>query len=44
MAGTPTRLKVGDYVYTIYQNQLVGRLRITPSNPCGQPQVRKAAR
>jgi len=33
MAGTPTRLKVGDYVYTIYQNQLVGRLRITRIEP-----------
>jgi len=28
MAGKPTRLKVGDYVYTIFQDQLYGRLRI----------------
>ena len=29
MAGKPSRLKVGDYVYTIWQNMLVGRLKIT---------------
>jgi hypothetical protein len=29
MAGTPSKLKPGDYVYTIYNNQLIGRLRIT---------------
>ena len=29
MAGQPSRLKVGDYVYTIFQNRLIGRLRIT---------------
>lgn len=29
MAGTPSKLKVGDYVYTIYNNQLIGRLKIT---------------
>lgn len=29
MAGNPSKLKVGDYVYTIYSNQLIGRLRIT---------------
>jgi hypothetical protein len=29
MAGTPTRLNVGDYVYTIWKDMLVGRCRIT---------------
>jgi hypothetical protein len=29
MAGTPSKLAPGDYVYTIYNNQLIGRLRIT---------------
>jgi hypothetical protein len=29
MAGKPSRLKVGNYVYTIFNNQLVGRLNIT---------------
>ncbi len=28
MAGTPARLHVGDFVYTIYHNELIGRLRI----------------
>jgi hypothetical protein len=28
MAGTPSKLKVGDYVYTIFNDQLVGRLKI----------------
>ena len=28
MAGEPSRLKVGDYVYTILDNQLVGRCKI----------------
>ncbi|HSH02830.1 MAG TPA: hypothetical protein VLL52_09960 [Anaerolineae bacterium] len=28
MAGKPSNLNEGDYVYTIYQNELVGRLRI----------------
>ena len=28
-AGGPAKLKVGDYVYTIYNDQLIGRLRIT---------------
>lgn len=28
MAGTPSRLAVGDYVYTIWQNELIGRLKI----------------
>ncbi|MDH5508270.1 MAG: hypothetical protein OEZ02_13690 [Anaerolineae bacterium] len=29
MAGKPSRLDVGQYVYTIYDDQLHGRLRIT---------------
>ncbi|MCA9993695.1 MAG: hypothetical protein KDE29_22085 [Anaerolineales bacterium] len=29
MAGKPSKLKVGDYVYTIFNDQLVGRCRIT---------------
>lgn len=29
MAGTPSKLKVGDYVYTIFQDRLYGRLKIT---------------
>lgn len=28
MAGSPSKLKVGHYVYTIFGNQLVGRVRI----------------
>jgi hypothetical protein len=28
MAGKPSRLKVGDYVYTIWQDTLVGRCQI----------------
>ncbi len=28
MAGTPSKLKVGHYVYTIFGDQLIGRLRI----------------
>ena len=28
MAGSPSKLQVGHYVYTIFNNQLVGRLRI----------------
>lgn len=28
MAGKPSRLNVGDYVYTIFNDQLVGRLKI----------------
>jgi len=28
MAGQPSKLKVGDYVYTIFNDQLIGRLRI----------------
>ena len=29
MAGKPSRLNVGDYVYTIFNDQLIGRLKIT---------------
>ena len=29
MAGKPSKLKVGDYVYTIWDNMLIGRLVIT---------------
>ena len=28
MAGKPAKLQVGDYVYTIFQNQIWGRLKI----------------
>jgi hypothetical protein len=28
MAGQPSKLNVGDYVYTIFNNQLYGRLKI----------------
>ena len=28
MAGKPSKLEVGDYVYTIYKNELIGRLQI----------------
>lgn len=28
MAGSPSKLKVGDYVYTIFEDQLYGRLTI----------------
>jgi hypothetical protein len=28
MAGTPSKLKVGDYVYTIYGDNLIGRMKI----------------
>jgi len=28
MAGKPSKLEVGDYVYTIYQDQIIGRLQI----------------
>jgi hypothetical protein len=28
MAGQPSKLKVGDYVYTIFNDQLYGRLKI----------------
>jgi len=33
MAGTPSKLKVGHYVYTIYGDQLIGRLRISELIP-----------
>ncbi len=33
MAGTPSQLKPGHYVYTIYRNQLIGRLKITRIEP-----------
>ncbi len=33
MAGSPSKLKVGHYVYTIYGNQLIGRLRISALIP-----------
>jgi len=33
MAGTPSKLKVGDYVYTIFNDQLLGRLKIIRINP-----------
>ena len=29
MAGTPSKLKPGHFVYTIYNHQLIGRLEIT---------------
>ena len=29
MAGKPSRLNVGDFVYTIWQDELIGRLKIT---------------
>ena len=29
MAGKPSRLNVGDYVYTIFQDQLIGRCQVT---------------
>ena len=29
MAGTPSKLNVGDFVYTIFNDQLVGRLKIS---------------
>lgn len=28
MAGTPRKLNAGDYVYTIYGNKLIGRMKI----------------
>ena len=33
MAGSPSKLKVGHYVYTIFANQLIGRLRINALLP-----------
>ena len=29
MAGSPSKLKVGHYVYTIFGHQMIGRLRIS---------------
>ena len=28
MAGTPSKLVEGDYVYTIYENELIGRIKV----------------
>ena len=28
MAGTPSKLNVGDFVYTIYKDKLIGRMKI----------------
>jgi hypothetical protein len=33
MAGTPSKLEPGHYVYTIYNNQRIGRLQITRIEP-----------
>lgn len=33
MAGNPSKLSVGDYVYTIFKDELCGRLRITCLTP-----------
>jgi hypothetical protein len=33
MAGSPSKLKVGHFVYTIFENQLIGRLRINALIP-----------
>lgn len=33
MAGNPSRLSVGDYVYTIFKHELRGRLQITKLTP-----------
>ena len=33
MAGTPSKLKVGHYVYTIFADQLIGRLRVSKLIP-----------
>ena len=33
MAGSPSKLKVGHYVYTIFGDQLIGRLRINALLP-----------
>lgn len=35
MAGKPSRLNVGDYVYTIYGDELLGRCTITEIIPNG---------
>ena len=45
MAGTPSKLKVGHYVYTIFGDRLIGRLRINALIPgtvnpkSGQPRT-----
>ncbi len=33
MAGSPSKLKVGHYVYTIFGNEMIGRLRISALIP-----------
>ncbi len=33
MAGSPSKLKVGHYVYTIFENQLIGRMRVSSLLP-----------
>jgi hypothetical protein len=33
MAGKPSKLAVGDYVYTIFNDQLIGRLKIKRLEP-----------
>lgn len=33
MAGTPSKLEPGHFVYTIYNNQIIGRLKITRLEP-----------
>ena len=33
MAGKPSKLKVGDFVYTIFQDELIGRCAITRIEP-----------
>jgi hypothetical protein len=33
MAGTPSKLKAGHYVYTIFADQMIGRLRISKLIP-----------
>lgn len=33
MAGKPSRLQVGDYVYTIFNDELIGRVKITALIP-----------
>ena len=43
MAGSPSKLKVGHYVYTIFGNQMIGRLRIKELIPgAGNPKSGKA--
>jgi len=33
MAGTPSKLQPGDYVYTIYHDEIIGRLQIVRIEP-----------